>query len=74
MVADIKLIAVAGRHVFTERVDDFYNAAGDLILSARGAGVAEVSDGRIIVMREYFVVTDDGAEPSAVAAARRTLS
>jgi limonene-1,2-epoxide hydrolase len=55
MIVDFKFIVSQGPNVFTERVDDFYNAAGDLLMSARVAGVAEIRDGRIIAMREYFI-------------------
>ncbi|MFD6059593.1 limonene-1,2-epoxide hydrolase family protein [Rhodococcus wratislaviensis] len=55
MIADIKLIVAKGRYVFTERVDHFYTATGDLLVSIRGAGVAEVQNGRILAMREYFI-------------------
>ena len=64
MIADFKLIVAQGRYVFSERVDDFYNAAGELLVSARGAGVAEVDAGRIVAMREYFIATDDRAASS----------
>lgn len=59
MIADFKLIVAQGRFVFSERVDDFFDAAGELLVSARGAGVAEVDGGRIVAMREYFIATDD---------------
>lgn len=55
MIVDFKFIVSQGPYVFTERVDDFYSAAGELLMSARVAGVAEIRDGRIIVMREYFI-------------------
>lgn len=55
MIVDFKFIVSQGPNVFTERVDDFYDAAGDLLMSARVAGVAEIRDGRIIAMREYFI-------------------
>ncbi|MCV7183004.1 limonene-1,2-epoxide hydrolase family protein [Mycolicibacterium murale] len=55
MIVDFKFIVSQGPYVFTERVDDFYGAAGELLMSARVAGVAEIRDGRIIVMREYFI-------------------
>jgi limonene-1,2-epoxide hydrolase len=67
MIADFKLIVAQGRYVFTERVDDFYNAAGELLASARGAGVAEVDGGRIVAMREYFIATGTPTTPDASA-------
>ena len=67
MLVDFKLIVAEGRYVFTERVDDFYNATGELLMSVRGAGVAEVEDGRIVAMREYFILTDGPAAPGAPA-------
>lgn len=57
MTVDFKFIVSQGPNVFTERVDDFHNAAGELLMSARVAGVAEIRDGRIIAMREYFIPT-----------------
>lgn len=59
MTVDLKFIASQGPYVFTERVDDFFNASGDLLMSARGAGVAEVRAGRIVAMREYFMPNED---------------
>ena len=64
MTVDFKFIESRGRFVFTERVDDFYSATGELIVSGRVAGVAEVVDGRIVEMREYFIITEDPAAPS----------
>jgi limonene-1,2-epoxide hydrolase len=43
------------------RRDDFYDAAGELLMSARGAGVAEVDGGRIVAMREYLILTESAA-------------
>jgi len=57
MIVDFKFIVSQGPYVFTERVDDFYDAAGELLMPARVAGVAEIRDGRIIAMREYFIPT-----------------
>ncbi|MEN4476301.1 limonene-1,2-epoxide hydrolase family protein [Mycolicibacterium cosmeticum] len=57
MIVDFKFIVSQGPYVFTERVDDFYSAGGELLMSARVAGVAEIRDGRIITMREYFIPT-----------------
>jgi limonene-1,2-epoxide hydrolase len=67
MIADFKLIVAQGRFVFSERVDDFYSATGELLVSARGAGVAEVDGGRIVAMREYFILTESPAAPGAPA-------
>lgn len=67
MIAEIKIIAEQGRFVFTERVDDFYNSAGKLLVSARGIGVAEVDGGRILNMREYFIAAEDTSAASAPA-------
>ncbi|GAB7068631.1 hypothetical protein JCM12141A_29200 [Mycolicibacterium hodleri] len=64
MTVDFKFIESRGRFVFTERVDDFYSATGQLVLSGRVAGVAEVVDGRIVEMREYFIITEGPAAPS----------
>lgn len=61
MIAEFKHVVAHGRYVFSERVDDFYDAAGELLLSARGAGVAEVDGGRIVAMREYFILTESPA-------------
>ncbi|MCV7424527.1 nuclear transport factor 2 family protein [Mycobacterium yunnanensis] len=55
MIVDFKFVVSQGPHVFTERIDAFYNAAGELLMPARVAGVAEIRDGRIITMREYFI-------------------
>ena len=68
MIVDFKFIVSQGPYVFTERVDDFYDAAGELLMSARVAGVAEIRDGRIIVMREYFIPT---ANPGTSGAATK---
>ncbi|WP_134144660.1 nuclear transport factor 2 family protein [Mycobacteroides salmoniphilum] len=58
----IHLVA-QGRYVFTERIDDFYSATGELLMSVRGAGVAEVKNGRIVAMREYFIPTENPTTP-----------
>jgi limonene-1,2-epoxide hydrolase len=65
MLVEFKHIVAHGRYVFTERVDDFFDAAGELLMSVRGAGVAEVDGGRIVAMREYFIATEDFAASSA---------
>lgn len=67
MTVDFRFIVAQGPYVFTERVDDFYNAAGQLLMSARGAGVAEVRAGRIIAMREYFFPTENPTPPKTPA-------
>ena len=67
MTVDLKLIVAQGHYVFTERVDDFYDAAGQRLVSERGAGVAEVDGGRIVAMREYFIVTESPTTPDASA-------
>jgi limonene-1,2-epoxide hydrolase len=67
MIAEFKLLVADGPYVFSERVDDFYNAAGELLVSARGAGVAEVRAGRIVAMREYFILTENPTTPDAPA-------
>jgi len=67
MEVEFKFIVAQGPHVFTERVDDFYNAAGELLMSVRGAGVAEVDNGRIVAMREYFIPTDNPTTPDTPA-------
>lgn len=63
MKVEFTHIVAQGRSVFTERVDDFYNAAGELLMSVRGAGVAEVENGRIIAMREYFLPNENPTTP-----------
>jgi limonene-1,2-epoxide hydrolase len=65
MVVDFKFIVSQGPYVFTERVDDFYDAAGELLMPARVAGVAEIRDGRIITMREYFIPPANPVTPDA---------
>lgn len=65
MIVDFKFIVSQGPYVFTERVDDFYSAAGELLMSARVAGVAEIRDERIIAMREYFIPTANPATSGA---------
>lgn len=67
MTVDFKFIVSQGPNVFTERVDDFHNAAGELLMSARVAGVAEIRDGRIIAMREYFIPTANPGTSGAAA-------
>jgi limonene-1,2-epoxide hydrolase len=67
MTVDFKFIESRDRFVFTERVDDFYSATGELVLSGRVAGVAEVVDGRIVTMREYFIITEGPTAPSTPA-------
>lgn len=67
MIVDFKFIVAQGPYVFTERVDDFYNAAGELLMSARGAGVAEIRAGRIVAMREYFIPAESPAALGAPA-------
>lgn len=54
MVAEVKLIVSQRPYVFSERVDDVYNAAGELLASARGVGVADVKNGRIVAHARIF--------------------
>lgn len=47
-------IAAKGNVVLTERTDNFYDNAGQQIVSIRLMGVFEMDGGRIVSWRDYF--------------------
>lgn len=54
MECTFRTIAAAGDTVLTERVDNLWDADGNLITSLAVVGVLEVRDGRVVSFREYF--------------------
>jgi len=63
--ADVLHIASAGNVVFTERVDHHWDADGRDLMTPHIAGVAEIRDGRIAALREFYDTVCYQQEPTA---------